>query len=44
MVIHKLNPDDTDETVGVHVYNIQINFQKPDRVSATEGQLPPGGP
>ena len=42
MVIHKLNPDDTHETVGVH--NIQISFWKPDRVSATEGQLPPGGP
>ena len=44
MVIHKSNPDDTEETVGVHVHNIQINFWKPDRVSATEGQLSPGGP
>ena len=27
----------------VHVHSIQINVQKPDRVSATEGQLPAGG-
>ena len=40
MVVHKSN----DETVGVHVHNIQFNFWKPDRVSATEGQLPAGGP
>ena len=33
-----------DDTVGVHVHNIQINFWKPDRVSVTEGQLPAGGP
>ena len=26
----------------VHVYGIQINVQKPDRVSVTEGQLPVG--
>ena len=28
----------------VHVHNIQINVQKQDRVSATEVQLPAGGP
>ena len=28
----------------VHVHSIQINVHKPDRVSATEGQLPAGGP